>query len=191
MSEEPYFNVRESDWSIRTVERLCHEASDQLIISGKNLTGCNPEFSTYELPMESATSLPRIGTKGSPAIHLFNERDGRWVDLHDLYRLETCPNCNDTRLLVMNVRRALMLCNVVRCARMSHLAIPRTIESRDRLGDGDDNDDDDRDRSLLSHLAHSLIPQEFHHHRDEGMTKASSKSSSDGLNRSAAIIPTK
>ena len=100
-----YFNVRESDWSIRTVERLCHEASDQLIISCKNLTGCNPEFSTYELPMESATSLPRIGTKGSPAIHLFNERDGRWVDLHDLYRLETCPNCNDTRLLVIDGKR--------------------------------------------------------------------------------------
>ncbi|KAL3777361.1 hypothetical protein ACHAW5_002638 [Stephanodiscus triporus] len=74
---------------------------------------------------------------------------------------------------------------------MSHLAVPRAIESRDRLGDGDVDDDDDRDRSLLSHLAHSLIPQEFHHHRDEGMTKASSKSSSDGSNRSAAIIPTK
>jgi len=74
----------------------------------------------------------------------------------------------ETRVLVTNVRRAGMLCDVAMCAMRSNLAGAPVAHRRgygndgDHRDDDDDDDDDDCRSSLLTHLAHSLIPLEFH-----------------------------
>jgi hypothetical protein len=71
----------------------------------------------------------------------------------------------ETRVLVTNVRRAGMLCDVAMCAMRSNLAGAPVAYRRGYGNDDDHRDDDDDDdcrSSLLSHLAHSLIPLGFH-----------------------------
>lgn len=102
---------------------------------------------------------------------------------------------HDTQLLIQNVRRTLLLCNIYKCAFWSSIAT--TVDPGSEC-----NDVDDGRRRLLTHLAYSLIPQQFHncHHSssnndndndddDDAMMTTIRKSSAN--NNHTSIIPTK
>jgi hypothetical protein len=110
---------------------------------------------------------------------------------------------HETQLLIQNVRRTLLLCNVYKCAFWSSIAT--TVDS----GSSEWDDDNDDRRRLLINLAYSLIPQQFHNYHlrsnndndddddddddddnDDAMMTTIRKSSSTNNNYNS-IIPTK